>query len=71
VGRALQAAQRLPPGQGAEVAGAARHAFVTAMRPAFWLAALVVSCAAGISWRFLPARGRDEDEAVDPAPAAG
>ncbi|HSS10779.1 MAG TPA: MFS transporter [Acidimicrobiales bacterium] len=60
IGTALDAASHLPADQAAAVRQLADHAFVTAMRPAYLAAALVVLVATFITWRFLPARAPDE-----------
>jgi EmrB/QacA subfamily drug resistance transporter len=70
VGRALERAATLPAKQGAELVGLARNSFVEAMRIAYPIAAAVVLCAVFVAWRFLPARGSDEDVAVHPSDEA-
>ena len=73
IGKALEAAQRLGGAQGDAVAEIARDAFIVSMRLVYFLAAVVVLCAAFITWRFLPARAPSEgvlfDEEVDLAEA--
>ena len=61
VGSALDAAAKLPPAQAAIVAGAARHSFITAMRPAFAIACAVVVLSIFIAAKFLPARAAGEE----------
>jgi EmrB/QacA subfamily drug resistance transporter len=67
IGTALDAARRLPPAQAAAVRRLADHSFTTAMRPTYIAGALVVLCAAFITWRFLPAWAPDERAALSPA----
>jgi EmrB/QacA subfamily drug resistance transporter len=67
IGSALDAARQLPSNEAAAARNLARHAFVTAMRPTYLAAALVVLVAAFITWRFLPARAPDEGIAIPTA----
>jgi EmrB/QacA subfamily drug resistance transporter len=67
VGRAIERGAALPAKRGAELVDLARAAFVDAMRIAYPIAAAVVLGAAFVAWRFLPARGSDEDVAVHPS----
>ncbi len=60
IGTALDAASRLPPAQQAAVKAIADHAFITAMRLAYSIAACVILVAAFVTWRYLPARAPDE-----------
>jgi MFS family permease len=60
IGTALDAARQLPSAEATAARNLARHAFITAMRPTYLAAALVVLVAAFVTWRFLPARAPDE-----------
>ena len=64
IGKALAAARALPPAQAASVVRAADRAYVTAMRPAFWMGTVVVVIAVGVAARFLPARAAEDVEPV-------
>jgi hypothetical protein len=55
---------------GAEVADAAREAFVHAMSRASIVAALVAALGAFIAWRYLPARAVDRHSEVDASAVA-
>jgi hypothetical protein len=70
VGRALERAATLPDKQGGALVELSREAFVNAMRLAYPIAACFVLLAVFIAWRFLPARGSDDDVAVHPTPDA-
>jgi DHA2 family multidrug resistance protein-like MFS transporter len=69
IGTALDAARQLPAAQATAARNLARHGFVTAMRPTYLAAALVVLVAAFITWRFLPARAPDDAIAIVPQDA--
>jgi EmrB/QacA subfamily drug resistance transporter len=60
IGTALDAARTLPHAQQVRIAEIANHAFITSMRLAYTLAALVVLVAALVTWRYLPARAPAE-----------
>jgi hypothetical protein len=60
IGTALDAARTLPHAQQARIATIADHAFVSSMRLAYPVAAVVVLAAALVTWKFLPARAPDE-----------
>jgi EmrB/QacA subfamily drug resistance transporter len=62
IGRALEVAAKLPAPQAALVAGAARHAYVGAMRPAFGTACAVVVLSIVVAAKFLPARAKDAEQ---------
>jgi EmrB/QacA subfamily drug resistance transporter len=68
IGTALDAARRLRPPQRAAVKAIADYAYLTAMRLAYSIAAVVVMAAAFVTWRYLPARAPAEaghDATVD------
>jgi EmrB/QacA subfamily drug resistance transporter len=62
IGAALQAARTLPANEAAAVQALVDHAYITSMRLAYGIAAAVVLLAAGVTWRYLPARAPDEVE---------
>lgn len=64
----LGAAIQVSDGLGADIAEAAREAFVHAMSRASIAAALVAALGALIAWRHLPARGVDRYSEVDASP---
>lgn len=64
VGRALELARSLPAKQGAGLVELSREAFVQAMRLTYPIAACFILFAALIAWRWLPARGADDDVAA-------
>jgi EmrB/QacA subfamily drug resistance transporter len=67
VGRALERAATLPVKQGDALVAVSREAFVDAMRFAYPVAACILVFAAFVAWRFLPARGSDDDVAAMPS----
>src|SRR5207237_987516 len=56
IGQALKAARTTSPEQQKLIHDLASHAYLSAMRVAYLLAAGIVVLAAWVSWRFLPAR---------------
>ena len=66
VGRALELARSLPAKQGAALVELSRQAFIEAMRLTYPIAAGFILIAAFIAWRWLPARGADDDVAAHP-----
>jgi EmrB/QacA subfamily drug resistance transporter len=62
IGAALDAARTLPASDAAAVRALVDHAYITSMRLAYGIAALVVLLAAAVTWRYLPARAPDEVE---------
>jgi Na+/melibiose symporter-like transporter len=66
VGRALDLAGSLPAKQGAALVELSREAFVDAMRITYPIAAGFILFAAFVAWRWLPARGADDDVAAHP-----
>jgi MFS family permease len=66
VGRALELTKSLPAKQGAALVELSREAFVDAMRLTYPIAAGFILFAAFIAWRWLPARGADDDFAAHP-----
>lgn len=71
IGTALVAARKLPHAQAAEAVHVSHVAFLDAMRVTYPISAAIVLLAAGIAWRYLPARATHEypvfDEHVDVA----
>ncbi len=65
VGGAFQVASRLPSELGTAVMDAASEAFVTAFHSTVLVAAAVLLVAAGVVFRFLPARAGDAREPVE------
>ncbi len=70
VGRALELTKSLPAKQGAALVELSREAFVSAMRLTYPIAAGFIVFAAFIAWRWLPARGADDDVAAHPTDEA-
>jgi Na+/melibiose symporter-like transporter len=66
VGQVLDLARTLPAKQGDALIALSREAFVDAMRFTYPIAAGFVLFAAIIAWRWLPARGADDDVAAHP-----
>jgi EmrB/QacA subfamily drug resistance transporter len=64
IGAGLDAARGLASAQQAAVRTVVDHAYLTSMRLAYGLAALVVVAAALVTWRYLPARAPDETAAI-------
>src|SRR5205807_1330737 len=60
IGAGLDAARNLVHAQQAVVRDVVDHAFITSMRLAYGLAALIVLSASYVTWRYLPARAPDE-----------
>lgn len=70
VGKALDLARTLPAKQGAELVALSRAAFVDAMRITYPIAAAFIVFAAFVAWKWLPARGADDDVAAHPTDEA-
>lgn len=66
VGKAIDLARTLPAKQGAALIELSREAFVDAMRITYPIAAAFAVVAAFVAWRWLPARGTDDDVAGHP-----
>jgi DHA2 family multidrug resistance protein-like MFS transporter len=66
VGKALDLAAKLPRSEGGAIVQFARDAFVDAMRITYPIAAAIMVFAAFVAWRWLPARGTDDDVAAHP-----
>jgi EmrB/QacA subfamily drug resistance transporter len=64
VGKALDLARTLPAKQGAALVALSREAFIEAMRITYPIAAAFIVFAAFVAWRWLPARGADDDVAA-------
>jgi EmrB/QacA subfamily drug resistance transporter len=74
IGKALEAARTLPDETRIAVENLARHAYIVSMRLAYGIGAAVVLVAAGVAWRYLPARAAAEgavlfDEEIELAEA--
>jgi EmrB/QacA subfamily drug resistance transporter len=67
VGRALDLARVLPAKQGAALIELSREAFISAMRITYPIAAAFIVFAAFVAWKWLPARGADDDVAAHPS----
>ena len=67
VGAAIDYARSLPAKQGAELIALSREAFVEAMRITYPIAAAFIVFAAFVAWKWLPARGSDDDVAAHPS----
>jgi EmrB/QacA subfamily drug resistance transporter len=67
VGQALDLARTLPAKQGAALIELSRQAFVEAMRITYPIAAAFIAFAAFVAWKWLPARGDDDDVAAHPS----
>jgi EmrB/QacA subfamily drug resistance transporter len=70
VGKVLDLATRLPEKQAATLVALSRSAFVDAMRIAYYIAAAFLVFAAIVAWKWLPARGSDDDVATHPSDEA-
>jgi EmrB/QacA subfamily drug resistance transporter len=70
VGRVLELARSLPPKERDALIALSREAFVQAMRWTYPIAAGFILFAAFIAWRWLPARGADDDYAAHPTDEA-
>jgi Na+/melibiose symporter-like transporter len=67
VGAAIDYARLLPAKQGAALIELSREAFVEAMRITYPIAAAFIVFAAFVAWKWLPARGDDDDVAAHPS----
>src|SRR5262249_37611446 len=65
VGKALDLARTLPVG-GERLADLSREAFIQAMRITYPIAAAFIVFASFVAWKWLPARGADDDVAAHP-----
>jgi EmrB/QacA subfamily drug resistance transporter len=66
LGRALDLARTLPARQASVLASLSREAFIEAMRITYPIAAAFLVFAAFVAWKWLPARGADDDVAAHP-----
>jgi EmrB/QacA subfamily drug resistance transporter len=62
IGKALDSAAQVGGPTGQAIIDASREAFIVAMRLVYGTAAVIVLCAAFVTWRFLPARAPAEDD---------
>jgi hypothetical protein len=70
VGKVLDLATKLPEKQATTLVALSRSAFVDAMRIAYYIAAAFLVFAAFVAWKWLPARGSDDDLAAHPSDEA-
>jgi MFS family permease len=70
IGTALDLARTLPAKQAAELIELSRNAFIEAMRITYPIAAAFIVFAALVAWKWLPARGADDDVAAHPTDEA-
>jgi EmrB/QacA subfamily drug resistance transporter len=66
IGRALDLARTLPAKQAEALIALSRQAFIEAMRITYPIAAAFIVFAALVAWKWLPARGDDDDVAAHP-----
>jgi hypothetical protein len=64
MGGGLEIASRLPEGPAAQLAAIVKESFVDGLTRGSLVSAVVVLVGAVVSWRFLPARTRDEAVSV-------